>query len=296
VSDPIVDRIMRESNVPELFDVLSERLAPTDLHSLLLAVQRVRASRLTPTDVLRAYEQNRLVRPAALEPGRRASIEQLASSHLPDGYELIELSPIAPLGTVTALAGLSQDVALATVRGTEVLSDATNVLALEAAVRRRRERAEPVRLAAVHRVVRVHAQDAPGVLPHFALLGLVAGGRHRGGFELEGDLLLEQLDYFIRLLRVAGGADLSVLLTPLDRDVPNVVDELRRRHRAVDVAVDEDRDRGRSYYTDVCFDVRAGDVSLVDGGFVDWTQRLLSDRKERLLISGAGLERIAGSS
>ena len=31
-------------------------------------------------------------------------------------------------------------------------------------------------------------------------------------------------------------------------------------------------------------------VQLVDGGFTDWTQRLLSDRKERLLISGVGSE------
>jgi len=29
----------------------------------------------------------------------------------------------------------------------------------------------------------------------------------------------------------------------------------------------------------------------VDGGFTDWTQQLLSNRKERLLISGMGSER-----
>ena len=60
--DPIVERIVRESGVPELVEVLSERLAPTDLQSLLLAVQRARASRLTPADVLRVYDQSRLVR------------------------------------------------------------------------------------------------------------------------------------------------------------------------------------------------------------------------------------------
>ena len=40
------------------------------------------------------------------------------------------------------------------------------------------------------------------------------------------------------------------------------------------------------------FSVAVDGVSLVDGGFVDWTQRLLSDRKERLLISGIGTERL----
>jgi hypothetical protein len=40
------------------------------------------------------------------------------------------------------------------------------------------------------------------------------------------------------------------------------------------------------------FEVRAMRVarSIVDGGSVDWTQRLLSDRRERLFVSGLGLE------
>ncbi|MFI0799771.1 hypothetical protein [Amycolatopsis lurida] len=30
-----------------------------------------------------------------------------------------------------------------------------------------------------------------------------------------------------------------------------------------------------------------------DGGFVDWTQRLVGNRKERTLISGVGVDRLA---
>jgi hypothetical protein len=36
-------------------------------------------------------------------------------------------------------------------------------------------------------------------------------------------------------------------------------------------------------------------LELVDGGSTDWTQQLLGNRKERLLISGLGLERLAGA-
>jgi len=36
-----------------------------------------------------------------------------------------------------------------------------------------------------------------------------------------------------------------------------------------------------------------GKVEFVDGGFTDWIERLLGDRHERLLISGAGLDRPA---
>jgi hypothetical protein len=49
-----------------------------------------------------------------------------------------------------------------------------------------------------------------------------------------------------------------------------------------------------SYYRGVQFKLyitvsgREGDIA--DGGLVDWTQQLLGNRKERLMISGYGLE------
>ena len=254
MTDPIVERIVRESGVPDLVDVLAERLAPTDLHSLLLEVARRRAARLEPRDVLAQYERSRLFRPTTTE----SELERLALSLLP-GYEVLELSPIAPLGTVAALAGLSQDAALATVRGSEVVSDATNVLALEVALRRRADRTRTVRLATSQRMLRTHAPDEPGTRPHFRLLALVAGGR-----EPEQTLLDEQLAFYDRVLRELGARDVDVRVTDAD-----------------------------GYYAPTRFEIRAGETSIVDGGFVDWTQRLLSDRKERLLISGVGLERLA---
>ena len=55
---------------------------------------------------------------------------------------------------------------------------------------------------------------------------------------------------------------------------------------------------GRGYYRDVCFKVSAlADGAPAeetgDGGFTDWTAKLLANSKERLLISGYGLERLA---
>ena len=51
------------------------------------------------------------------------------------------------------------------------------------------------------------------------------------------------------------------------------------------------------YYRGVSLNVDAvlggREYSVADGGTVDWTQRLLSDRRERLLVSGIGTERIA---
>jgi hypothetical protein len=51
------------------------------------------------------------------------------------------------------------------------------------------------------------------------------------------------------------------------------------------------------YYRGLSLNIDAelgGEVySVADGGTVDWTQQLLSDRRERLLVSGIGTERIA---
>jgi len=42
-------------------------------------------------------------------------------------------------------------------------------------------------------------------------------------------------------------------------------------------------------------DVQAGDetIEIADGGMVEWTLRLVESRKERLMISGLGLDRLA---
>ena len=72
---------------------------------------------------------------------------------------------------------------------------------------------------------------------------------------------------------------------------------VRRRFAGVEAVLAPDRQEGRAYYRHVCFWIHAandaGDaVHLVDGGAVDWTQRLLSNAKERLIVSGIGSERL----
>ena len=69
----------------------------------------------------------------------------------------------------------SQNKVLATVRGSEVVSDPTNVMALECARRLRRDRATVVRLATSHRCIR--AQTIPpgrGFTANFRLFCLAS--------------------------------------------------------------------------------------------------------------------------
>jgi len=68
----------------------------------------------------------------------------------------------------------------------------------------------------------------------------------------------------------------------------------------IDITEAPERESGRAYYRDLCFKVYARSsqgrpdlLELGDGGFVDWTAQFLGNRKERLLISGYGLDRLA---
>src|SRR5215218_6983851 len=132
----IGDRISRAAGVRNLVDVLAERLSATDQQSLLLDVFRRRAAKLQPADVLRRYERGRFVRPSPLDPRRLLAFDEVAFAVAAPTFEPVELAPVAPLGAVSALADLDQNLAVATVRNTEVVSDSTNVLALECAARR----------------------------------------------------------------------------------------------------------------------------------------------------------------
>jgi hypothetical protein len=56
-------------------------------------------------------------------------------------------------------------------------------------------------------------------------------------------------------------------------------------------------EEGQSYYRTLRYNLFATNVSgmeyfICDGGFTDWTARLLNNSKERYLISGFGTERL----
>ena len=77
MSDSILERIQREAGIPELIDVLVERLSPTDLQSLLLEVYRRRAVGVKPGQLLERYERDRFVRPSELAPAVATDFDRL---------------------------------------------------------------------------------------------------------------------------------------------------------------------------------------------------------------------------
>ncbi|WP_033291645.1 hypothetical protein [Amycolatopsis jejuensis] len=275
-------------------DVLAE-LPGADLTTLQLEVARRRAEKLRAPDVLRRYRADRFTSPAPLAFETLRQIEDTLLSATPPEFDRVQLSPVTPLGTHSAVAGLAQHRVVPTGRGTEVAADPTNGLALEAAIRR--DGPDPVRLATVQRVVRAQRPPGPGFYAHFSLFAAVSAGRDRGGLAFERAHLVEHVRFLTAAVRAAGARSSGVELTTLDSQFAGFAADLQEALPDVPVSPDPDRPGGRDYYTGLCFTITAdfgsGPAAVGDGGFTPWTARLLGNAKERLLISGIGVDRLA---
>lgn len=302
-------RIERAAGVDGLAGILAERLSPSDLQSLLLEVHRRRAEAVTPAQLLRRYGVDRFGRPSDVAPAELHALDGAVFPVLDQaGFSALALSPVCPLGTVSALSNVPQNNVITTGRGGEVVADATNVLALECASRRRDGVAGDgvVRVAASQRVVRAQPDGKAGRSPHFVLLALGTAGRDIGGFGFETAALAGQLAAQLRLLEVLGRkgyrfGEVEVRLTDLSGGGrkavldAGVLGPLAADFPDVDFGYDDERVAGRDYYRDVSLGISARDergerITFGDGGFVDWTARLLGNAKERLLTAGLGLE------
>ncbi|MEV0383600.1 hypothetical protein [Nonomuraea sp. NPDC050643] len=281
-----LDRVLTQAGGPEILDILAERLSGADLTTLLLEVMRRRSRALSPADVLRRYGRDRFVAPGQIPFARLRQAEDAVLSAVPPGVELITLSPVAPIGTHSALGTVDQNKVVSTIRNSEVAADPTNALALEAALRRRNTPAEPVRLATVQRVVRAQHVAGAATYAHFTLFALVSAGRDTGDLAFERQHAAEHLAVLTAAVRACGVAEPEVKVTVLDERFERVAAELG-------AARDPDRKDGRGYYTGLCFKIYGKGLEVGDGGFVDWTAGLLGNRKERLLISALGIDRLS---
>jgi hypothetical protein len=353
MSSKILGRIEAQLGAPGLAAALAE-LAPSDLQSLLLEVFRTRAKEIRPVDLL---DERRGLCTVCSADARRLHGFDGAAYAAAEGFDAVELSPVSPAGGNTVLGRIDQNSTLAAIRNVELLSDPTIAQTLEAARRRRGNRARTVKLCSSQRLMRLQPFDNPGYTRHFRLFSLVTAGRDAGNFSFECAALREQLQVYLRLLgalpslgfrigaitvELADSGVIDVLgisrdelsakvrahnhaapsllegrtlplpqhaddprgLTPLAgtpselrlaRAHEAVIEPLRAEFPSVRFRYDLWRLEGATYYRGLCFrinvvDIEGLDLPLGDGGFTDWTQRLLSDGKERLLATGIANE------
>ncbi|MBB6669906.1 hypothetical protein [Cohnella nanjingensis] len=107
--------------------------------------------------------------------------------------------------------------------------------------------------------------------------------------------MTKQMEFYINYFGEKLGKEIKVFLhmrkgyTDSNGLMDRMYDHLNERFRSCLFIADKEESNNR-YYHGINFKINVNDVSIVDGGFVDWTQQLLGNKKERLLISGAGID------
>ena len=298
-----LDRITSRFREPDIVPKLTD-LTASDLTTLMLAVAERRAGRVEPADVLRRYRSDRFSRPSMVPFAHLREVEDLFIGAVPEGWDWVVPSPLVPFGTHATLGDVAQDWVVTATRSNEVAADPTVALALEAAVARRdsstRRAMQPQRLATMQRIVRAQLYASPKAFTHFSIFAVATAGRGLPGERFEHEALAEHLAIYVAALSRTSEAVELVLSTRDDQSGRKLLDAVRDRWQAdpqVGVSEDPQRLPGQRYYRHACFKIHAtmgGEkIEIADGGFTDWMSRLLNDRRERLLISGAGMDRPA---
>ena len=275
--------------------------SPSESIPWLLELTRAQAGRKRPADLLAQLERDRFVRPSFLDQRLVHQLDGMALGAAPE-FEAVLLSPVAPLGTCSVVAPTSQDRTLSTTRGTEVVSDPTNMLALVCAERMRHDERTPVRLCTVHQVLRAQPlPPQPGVSRHFRLFVLAEAvpGEPEDGFELAA--IGRHLACFDRLLEQATGTlgcrfpnRRFVVKTARSRAVlrDRVCQRLQELFPKMMVQTEE---FDSNYYDGlrVLFgaETPSGEFcQLSDLGLFNWVRKLLSNRRIRFVASGFGIQ------
>jgi hypothetical protein len=275
-----------------------DKLSGSELNSVLLEIFSRRARRLDAAKVLASFNRNRFVEASSLDPIKALELElSVLRQAKQGGFTPFILSPVAPLGSCSALATVSQNKVFSSIRGTEVVADATNVLMLKAANDTKLgSTGDVLRYCTVHRHIRGQALDNPDYTAHFSVYCQVSAGRDRGNNEFELSELRQHLSCLLTLLRTCIPADTISIKVWFKSDDEKFETQVRE---AVTTILGAEKaswyhDHDNRYYERLQFKLLVKHngvaIDLADGGFVDWPQKLLGNKKQRGMISGLGLE------
>jgi hypothetical protein len=223
-----------------------------------------------------------------------------------NGNQQILLSPLAPLGSCSVVSPTTQDRSVVTTRNNEVVSDPTNVLAIECARRLMRTR-EDVRLTTVHQVVRPQRFPAQyGWSQHFRLFALAEAGYSQAEYEFEVGAIARHAGVFLRLFDIAQeslGAVISdrrLMLHVAEHNGP-LGDRVEKRLRTnfPSVAIDRKHPFASNYYDGIRLLVEATSaktgtaIPVGDIGVFDWMHKLTSNKRTRFVASGLGIQTLS---
>jgi hypothetical protein len=278
------------------FEALAAGLPASEVWSLLLEVFARRAAERAPATLLQQWERDRFVQPALVDQRTFLALDThlLAAAA---AFEAIELSPLAPLGVCSAVGLASQHKIVSALRGTEVVSDPTNVLALECARRLRLKPVQTVRLATSHRCVRAQkAPNKPGFSQHFRIFCLASAAREQKDHATVTAALIEHIQTMMSALdrlEEHGYAFPDRRITVLATDARSVIgDRIAAALPRPNVVISRARlEHGYYHGLRYMINVRGPeghDLPLIHGGAFDWLGRLTSNQKLVFVASGMG--------
>jgi hypothetical protein len=298
--DKYSSRAWTTSGIDEALLRQLDDLKPSELWSVLLALIERRAAARTAASLTRQWHEDRFVEPAYID--QRTALE--LDRHLfavAEGFHAIELSPLAPLAVCSAIAPTSQNRVVSTLRGTEVVSDPSNVLALECARRLRADPGAIVKLATSHRCVRAQQfPKLPGFAAHFRMFCMTSAGHETKDQSLTVDALIEHIQTHLRALdrlEQHGYSFPNRALTLLSSEARR---PLAQRIAAGVGGIDiKHESLAKPYYDGLRFMISVGtptgDIPLIDGGAFDWLKKLGSNHKLVFVASALGSQLVAYS-
>lgn len=297
--DKIIEKIHRKLGGGPALTALAEKLSPSELNTFLLELFRLKAAQVAPARLLQQFSENRFVTPAAVDTLalRQNELDWLKYAQERQFHPLT-LSPLAPLGACSAIGHVDQNNVLSALRGAEVVSDATNVLALQIAqdAKAAKDKNAVFRYAATHRHVRGQAFDNPNFTAHFSVFCMASGGWDTGNYAFELAQLNEHLSVILALLRRHFTEERLFIRFYRKKKAEVFLERMAEYKQGVWHSLPHEFKDGleSEYYhliqAKVFLPLGEGEIDIADGGPVDWTQRLLSNKKHRLFISGIGLE------
>ena len=279
----------------ETFEKLATRMPGTELQSVLLEVMRERAAVRSPHDLRVQYRDDRFVRPAETDQRTFVALDHELLAAASD-FAAIELSPLAPLGTCSVMGLSDQHRVVSATRRTEVVSDTTNVLALECADRLRA--GGPVHLATSQRVVRAQPfPKLPGYAAHFRLFALASAGREQPDHGFTCDALalhIATLQHGLDRLEQCGYAFGARRVDVLGRpDRMHVAERIAARVGGAAKPLDHAYYSAGLRYMLWVTTPDGREVPLGDGGAFDWLVRLTNDGRNVYVASGLGAQLVA---
>jgi hypothetical protein len=279
------------------FNRLAVGLTGSELQSLLLEVMQARAMARSANELVAQYGRDPFCAPAPVDLRAMLAIDsQLFAAS--ERFEAVELSPVAPMGTCSVVAPTHQNRVLSALRATEVVSDPTNVLALECALRLRAHPAVDVHLATSQRVIRAQpTPKLPGYGQHFRIFVLGSGGIERK----DHAFTIDTIALHVRAI-LAGLARLEEQGYALGRRRVEILASSQRQRLGDQLADLLDAGRAPLEHPYCSGGLRyriwvtgpdGAEIPLADGGTFDWLSQLTSNRRAVFVGSGLGSQLIA---